>query len=114
MKTPQETNLAPRLRELLMGLPDEAVPITYQQAAEALGLTPPRTIQRVALALEALMREDVAAGRPMIAALVVSRREDQPRQGFFELAVALGRFPADPARHEAAYLEEVAKALAER
>ncbi|PXY00237.1 hypothetical protein [Halomonas sp. LBP4] len=114
MKTTQETELAPRLRELLMGLPDEALPITYQQAAEALGLTPPRTIQRVARALEALMREDVAAGRPMIAALVVSRRGDLPRQGFFELAVELGRFPADPARHEAAYRQEFRQALAGR
>lgn len=109
MGTPEETDLAPRLRELLMSLPDEAVPITYQQAAEALGLTPPRTIQRVALALEALMREDVAAGRPMIAALVVSRRGDLPRQGFFELAVELGRFPVDPAQHEAAYRQELAR-----
>ncbi|WP_183325395.1 hypothetical protein [Halomonas cerina] len=94
-----------------MGLPDEALPITYQQAAEALGLSPPRTIQRVALALETLMREDVAAGRPLIAALVVSRRGDLPRRGFFELAVALGRFPADPSRHEVAYRQEFARAL---
>lgn len=108
MENSTEIDLAQRLRELLRGLPDERLPITYQQAAEALGLSPPRTIQRVALALEALMREDVAAGRPMIAALVVSRRGDLPRQGFFELAVALGRFPADPARHAAAYRQELA------
>ncbi|MFY0989754.1 hypothetical protein [Halomonas sp. C05BenzN] len=104
--------LAPRLRTLLEQLPDAAVPITYQQAAEALGLTPPRTIQRVALALETLMREDVAADRPLIAALVVSRRGDLPRPGFFELAVELGRLPPDPARHEACYREELARALA--
>ncbi len=109
MENSTEIDLAQRLRELLRGLPDERLPITYQQAAEALGLSPPRTIQRVALALEALMREDVAAGRPMIAALVVSRRGDLPRQGFFELAVALGRFPADPARHAAAYRQELAR-----
>ncbi len=57
-------DLAYRLRALLEDLPDAAVPITYQQAAEALGLTPPRTIQRIALALEALMREDVASRPP--------------------------------------------------
>ena len=78
MADPAATELAPRLRTLLEQLPDDAVPITYQQAAEALGLTPPRTIQCVALALETLMREDVAADRPLIAALVVSRRGDQP------------------------------------
>lgn len=114
MRVTEETDPPARLRELLESLPDAAVPITYQQAAEALGLTPPRTIQRVARALEALMREDVAAGRPMIAALVVSRRGELPRQGFFELAVELGRFPADPTQHEAAYRQEFARALDER
>ena len=108
----EDTNLVLRLRTLLEQLPDDAVPITYQQAAEALGLAPPRTIRRVALALEALMREDVAAGRPLIAALVVSRRGELPREGFFELAVALGRFPADPTRHEAAYRQELEGAMA--
>nr|WP_284047878.1 hypothetical protein [Halomonas gemina] len=106
--------MAPQLRELLEQLPAERLPITYQQSAEALGLVPPRTIQRVALGLEALMREDVAAGRPMIAALVVSRRGDLPRQGFFDLAVALGRFPADPARHAAVYRQELGQVLAGR
>ncbi|MBB3185612.1 hypothetical protein FHR95_003202 [Halomonas fontilapidosi] len=114
MASQADADLAPCLRELLRGLPDERLPITYQQAAEALGLVPPRTIQRVALGLEALMREDVAAGRPMIAALVVSRRGDLPRPGFFELAVALGRFPADPAGHTAAYRQELRQVLAER
>ncbi|PRY67828.1 hypothetical protein [Halomonas ventosae] len=114
MERQADPDLATRLRELLTSLPHERLPITYQQAAEALGLAPPRTIQRVALALEALMREDVAAGRPMIAALVVSRRGDLPRQGFFELAVALGRFPTDPAHHAAAYRQELRQVLAER
>ncbi|MGM0639332.1 MAG: hypothetical protein ACQET4_13745 [Pseudomonadota bacterium] len=112
--TIDDLDLALRLRELLTALPEESVPITYQQAAEALGLTPPRTIQRVALALEALMREDVAAGRTMIAALVVSRRGDLPQQGFFELAVELGRFPADPTLHKAAYRQELTRVMETR
>ncbi|MDY7114882.1 hypothetical protein RAN53_00840 [Halomonas sp. SSL-5] len=114
MESQVEAGIATRLRDLLMGLPDAALPITYRQAAEALGLSPPRTIQRVAQALETLMREDVAADRPMIAALVVSRRGDLPRQGFFDLAVALGRFPADPAEHEAAYRQELGRVMASR
>jgi len=112
VNTPDD--LAPPLRELLERLPASALPISYRQAAEALGLSPPRTIQRVARALEALMREDVAAGRPMVAALVVSRRGELPRQGFFDLAVALGRFPADPAQHEAAYRQELRAVLSSR
>ncbi|MDR5901845.1 hypothetical protein [Halomonas icarae] len=111
MESQAATDLAPRLRALLEGLPEAQLPITYRQAAEALGLSPPRTIQRVALALEALMREDVAAGRPLIAALVVSRRGELPRAGFFELAVELGRLPAAPAEHVEAYRREREKAL---
>jgi len=81
--------------------------MTYQQVATALGLTPPRTIQRVAQALEQLMEEDVAAGQPMIAALVVSRRGDNlPAVGFFEKAVALGRFPGEVEQHHALYITE--------
>lgn len=107
-------DLAERVRRLLETAPAATLPVTYQQLAVALGLAPPHTIRRVALALETLMREDVAAGRPLIAALVVSRQgEGLPRLGFFELAVALGRFPADPAGHAAAYRREFKQALAE-
>lgn len=111
---PTDSNLNLRLRRHLDGLATEALPITYQQAAEALGLSPPRTIRRVALALEALMHEDVAAGRPMLATLVVSRRAGLPGDGFFQLAVALGRFPANPAGHKSAYQDELAAVLAQR
>jgi hypothetical protein len=61
------------------------------------------------------MEEDVAAGRPMIAALVISRRgEKVPASGFFEKAVALGRFPPDPAQHSIRYAEECEQALRAR
>ncbi|SHE45804.1 hypothetical protein SAMN02745148_00506 [Modicisalibacter ilicicola DSM 19980] len=89
--------------------------MTYQELAEVLALSPPRTIQRVAQALEALMREDAAKDRPFIAALVVSRQGAKlPAQGFFDLAVELGRFPADPSRHAEAYREEFRRAMAQR
>ncbi|MBP5978975.1 MAG: hypothetical protein KA748_02070 [Halomonas sp.] len=103
------------VRHLLTHVPEQALPITYQQVATALGLTPPRTIQRVAQALEQLMRDDAASCRPFIAALVVSRRGgNMPAAGFFELAVALGRFPADPTQHAEAYRTEYQQALASR
>lgn len=106
--------LAAQVRRLLDAAPADALPLTYQQLAEALGLTPPGTIQRVAQALEALMREDVRQGRPMMAALVVSRRSGLPAPGFFELAVTLGRFPADSARHVEAYQQEYQRVLSIR
>jgi hypothetical protein len=102
--------LAKRIREILAGRNAGDPFITYQALASALGLQPPGTNQRVAAALEQTMREDVAAGRPMIAALVISRAGDMPRRGFFDLAVALGRFPEDPGQHRAAWQAECAAA----
>lgn len=89
--------------------------MTYQQVASTLELTPPRTIAQVTQALEQLMHADAAQQKPFIAALVVSRRGEQlPGAGFFELAVALGRFPEDPALHAEAYRREFQQALCER
>jgi hypothetical protein len=65
--------------------------LTYLQAADAIRLPPPRRIHRVTRLLEKLMREDAAAGRPIRAALVVSRvRNGLPAPGFFDRAVRLG------------------------
>lgn len=100
------TALADDLRALLTRRTPADPFITYQGLATALGLQPPGTIQRVAAVLEQTMREDVGAGRPMIAALVISRAGDMPRRGFFDLAVALGRFSDDPAQHRAAWQAE--------
>ncbi|MEG3081012.1 hypothetical protein R3F64_14195 [Halomonas sp. 5021] len=109
------TTMAKQVRTLLVNAPRDALPMTYQQVANALGLTPPRTIQRVAQALEQLMEEDVAAGQPMVAALVVSRQgAGLPAAGFFDQAVALGRFPADARQHEALYIAERDRALESR
>ncbi|GED22274.1 hypothetical protein HHA01_12510 [Halomonas halmophila] len=94
---------------------ESALPLTYRQMTEVLGLTPPRTIQRLTDALEVLMRDDVANGRPMVAALVISQRgEGLPAAGFFELAAELGRLPVDPALQAEAYRAEYQRALAAR
>lgn len=108
---PDSKELAEKVRTLLSERKRGAPFVSYQELATKLGLTPPGTIQRVALALEQTMREDVAAGRPMIAALVVSRTGDMPRLGFFDLAVALGRFSADPTSHREAWQAECAAVL---
>ena len=102
-----DPDLVVSLREMLAAQPPEAVPLTYQQAAQRLGLEPPHTIHRLALALEALMQEDAAAGRPFIAALVVSRsRQGLPAPGFFDTAIALGRLPPNPPDRAACYQAE--------
>jgi hypothetical protein len=103
--------LAAEVRALLSGRSPVAPFVTYQMLASGLGLSPPGTIRRVAAALEQTMREDVAAGRPMIAALVISRAGDMPRKGFFDLAVALGRFQADATTHRGAWHAEHAAVL---
>ena len=109
------TNNVAALRQLLLSAPRETLPMTYQQVASKLALTPPRTIAQVTQALEQLMREDAAQQKPFIAALVVSRRgEGLPAAGFFELAVALGRFPTNAADDPAAYHAEFQRALNER
>lgn len=109
-----QASLVLRLRAWLQSLPDNAVPTTYRDAAAAMQLSPPGTIRQVTEALEIMMREDIAAERPMMAALVISRRGDLPGPGFFELAVALGRFPEDPALYRMAYREELDHALSSR
>lgn len=80
--------------QLVAGL---GVTLTYHQAARGIGLRPPHVIHSVTGLLEALMDDDAAAGRPFIAALVVSRaRDGLPALGFFETARRLGRFTGDP------------------
>ena len=108
-----EAELAARVRAHLQTLAPCDVPLTYRDLAAALGLRPPQTIHRLTLALEATMAEDVAAGRPLIAALVVSRTATVPQTGFFELAARLGRLPAEPAAAaREAYAREFEAAIA--
>jgi hypothetical protein len=65
--------------------------ITYAALAQRLGLKPPQTIHRLAQALERLMCEDAAAGRPLLAALCTSKaRPGLPGPGFFLKARMLG------------------------
>ena len=88
--------LARRLRAYLQTRATLRLPITYRDAAQALLLSPPNTIHQVTEALEQIMAEDAAAGRPFIAAMVISKaRGGLPGQGFFDCAARLGRFAGD-------------------
>jgi hypothetical protein len=103
-----------RLREELLKQVRTGLPVTYKELADRLALSPPRTIHRLAGALEQLMDEDLAAGRPLLAALVVSKaRPGLPAQGFFLKAQASGLFPGHPAGQEAVefHAREVRRAL---
>ena len=94
--------IAPRLREHLRKVAEQRLPVTYQEVAKALGLTPPNTIHQVTEALEHLMTEDAATDRPFIAAIVISKaRGGLPAPGFFDCAARLGRFDGDSAGLEA-------------
>ena len=94
--------IAPRLREHLRTIAEQRLPVTYQEVAKALGLTPPNTIHQVTEALEHLMTEDAATDRPFIAAIVISKaRGGLPAPEFFDCAARLGRFDGDAAGPEA-------------
>ena len=94
--------IASRLRKHLQKIAERRVPITYQELAKALGLTPPNTIHQVAEALELLMAEDAATDRPFIAAIAISKaRGGLPAPRFFDRARRLGRIASDEAGLEA-------------
>lgn len=88
-----DPDLADRLRPILEDVARRGATLTYLELATAAGIGPPHAIHRVAHALETLIREDHAAGRPLLAAVVVSaRRGGLPAPGYFHLAAELGRY----------------------
>jgi hypothetical protein len=89
-------------------------PIVYGELARRLHLNPPQTIHRLTEALERPMEEDAAAGRPLLAALAVSKtRRGLPGPGFFLKAQTLGIFSGDPDGPDAQifYDEQLARAV---
>ena len=100
--------LARRLRAHLQAIASQRLPITYQEAAKGLLLSPPNTIHQVTEALEQLMAEDAAAIRPFIAAMVISKtRGGLPAPGFFDCAARLGRFSGNATGPEAGMFHAV-------
>jgi len=87
---------------------------TYKALADRVCIVPPQTIHRICEALEILMEEDVAAGRPMLTALCVSKTgANMPAQGFFLKARQLGGFSGVPggADAEMFHRQELGRAL---
>jgi hypothetical protein len=90
------------LRDELLGRVRTGLPATYKELADRLALAPPYMIHRITEALERLMDEDAAAGRPLLAAFAVSKaRSGVPARGFFLKAQTLGLFSGDPEGREA-------------
>ena len=103
-------SLPARVRAHLQQLARARSTITYQALAAELHLEPPNTIHQLTNALEALMREDAAKNRPLLAALVISKRPPYlPQTGFFELAEALQRFDGQPEKRGEFYAREAEK-----
>lgn len=88
-----------RLRAVLEHARRERTTLTYLQAADAAGIDPPKRIHKLSRLVEILFKQDVDAGRPPLAGLVVSRvRGGLPAPGFFDRAERLGVFDgSDPA-----------------
>jgi hypothetical protein len=85
--------------------------VTYGDLARTLGLSGPGTIRQLTEMLEDLMAADIAAGRPLRAALCTGRLSGgMPGAGFFEAARRLGCHFDDPA----AFVAEQRVALAPR
>jgi hypothetical protein len=89
----EELPLNTRVRAFLERVARRRVPITYQELAKALQISTPNTIHQLTAALEYLMEEDAAAGRPLIAALVISKaRGGLPAPGFFGCARRVAQY----------------------
>ena len=90
------------LRQALMEQARTGRTTTYRELAPRLGLEPPHTIHRITEALEWLMEDDVAADRPILSAICVSKmRPGIPGRGFFVAAQGLGIYSGDPSGPQA-------------
>ncbi len=107
-----ERDSADRVRRILQELARDGRTLTYQALAERAAVPPPHRIHKLTLLLEEMMRADHAAGRPLLAALVVSRAgAGIPGPGFFQLLGELGRYTGSDRGPEA---EAAHRAEAER
>ena len=103
------------MRAALLPLARARRTVTYRDLVALVPVAPPHRIHRLTLALEDLIRADHAAGRPLIAALAVSRAGGGiPGRGFFQLLADLGRYdgPDQGPPAAAAHARELEAALA--
>ena len=106
--------LQDRLRGALEALARQRRTATYQELVALAEVPAPHAIHSLTLALEDLVRQDHAAGRPLLAALAVSRTAPHPGRGFFDLLAELDRYqgPARGPEAEAWHSKEIAAVFA--
>lgn len=80
--------------------------ITYAEMAEAANIPSPHKIHKLTEFLEDLMQRDIALGKPMRAAMVISKVRGMPAPGFFNLAKALGQYDGADTGQEAALFHQ--------
>lgn len=109
MNTDSRQRELERLRAVLEQARREQRTVTYLQAADAIEIMPPKRIHKLTRLVEILLRQDSDAGRPPLAALVVSRaRGGLPAPGFFDRARRLGLYDGgDPAQFHADLLDSL-------
>ena len=107
-RSPDDQRLMAALSRELIACARAGETATYQDLAWRVPMPGPHAIHRLTALLEDLMREDHAAGRPLLAAFAVSRAQRNaagdgiPGRGFFQLLAELGRYGGPDQGPEAA------------
>ncbi len=92
----ERANYLERIAAVLDAHARQRQTLTYLALADAVAMPGPQRIHRITGLLETLMKRDAEAGRPIRAALVVSRAgHGLPAAGFFDRAQRLGLFDGD-------------------
>lgn len=87
------TEVADLLRPVLEDRARAGETIIYAHLAQAAGVPSPHSVHKTGEALEVLMEQDAAHGRPLLAAVAISKaRDGLPAPGFFQKAVELGLY----------------------
>ena len=82
-----------QITEILEAVARGGGTITYREIADRAQILSPGRIQAVTSVLEAAIRADHAAGRPLLAAAAISRSGDGlPGAGFFQLCREIGLY----------------------
>jgi hypothetical protein len=95
----QQEDFMTRIKSVLNTQAARKELLTYLELADRVAMPGPQRIHRITRLLEKLMKEDVAEGRPIRSAIVLSRiGHGLPAEGFFDRARRLRIFENDDRR----------------